>query len=182
VYLFQVSRTRTKYIAHWTCTREAITAVKSCHLGLLSTNAFCASMPTSKKQSTNEGTRSIAFAGIIATKTSVNIYFYLEDDSVHVSEPKTPNSGIPQGTLIRRHRIPKAESATGQHFTVTDFNVGQQVTFYSRTFKIMGCDDFTRVQTFDDRISSVASTSVSRPTLSSPTTHTRFDDRKCSQE
>jgi len=74
----------------------------------------------------------------------VNIYFYLEDDSVHVSEPKTPNSGIPQGTLVRRHRIPKSESDIGQHYTVSDFFVGNEVTFYSRTFKIMGCDDFTR--------------------------------------
>ncbi|KAH6559938.1 hypothetical protein BASA50_009028 [Batrachochytrium salamandrivorans] len=74
----------------------------------------------------------------------VNIYFYLEDDSVHVSEPKTPNSGIPQGTLIRRHRIPKATSETNQHYTVSDFNVGSQVTFYSKTFKIIGCDMFTR--------------------------------------
>ncbi|KAL2913595.1 hypothetical protein HK105_206897 [Polyrhizophydium stewartii] len=75
---------------------------------------------------------------------SVNIYFYLEDDSVHVSEPKTPNSGIPQGTLIRRHRIPKATSEISQHYTVSDFNVKKEVTFYSRTFKIVGCDDFTR--------------------------------------
>ncbi|KAJ3010797.1 EF-hand domain-containing member C2 [Thoreauomyces humboldtii] len=74
----------------------------------------------------------------------VNIYFYLEDDSVHVSEPKTANSGIPQGTLIRRHRITKPESANGQHYTVADFNVGKEVTFYSRTFKIVGCDDFTK--------------------------------------
>ncbi|KAJ3159629.1 EF-hand domain-containing member C2 [Geranomyces michiganensis] len=74
----------------------------------------------------------------------VNIYFYLEDDSVHVSEPKTANSGIPQGTLIRRHRITKPESANGQHYTVADFNVGQEVTFYSRTFKIVGCDQFTK--------------------------------------
>ncbi|KAI8926800.1 hypothetical protein BC831DRAFT_455064 [Entophlyctis helioformis] len=74
----------------------------------------------------------------------VNIYFYLEDDSVHVSEPKTPNSGIPQGTLIRRHRIPKASSEINQHYTVSDFNVGNEVTFYSRTFKIVGCDEFTR--------------------------------------
>lgn len=29
--------------------------------------------------------------------SSVNVYFYLEDDSVHVSEPKTQDSGIPQG-------------------------------------------------------------------------------------
>ncbi|KAI9105373.1 hypothetical protein DFS34DRAFT_6512 [Phlyctochytrium arcticum] len=74
----------------------------------------------------------------------VNIYFYLEDDSVHVSEPRLVNSGIPQGTLIRRHRIPKAESELGQHYIVSDFNVGQEVTFYSRTFKIVGCDKFTR--------------------------------------
>ncbi|KAI9209542.1 uncharacterized protein BJ171DRAFT_453694 [Polychytrium aggregatum] len=74
----------------------------------------------------------------------VNIYFYLEDDTVHVSEPKTPNSGIPQGTLIRRHRIPKADSPKGQHYTINDFNVDREVTFYARTFKIVGCDQFTR--------------------------------------
>ncbi|KAJ3039649.1 EF-hand domain-containing member C2 [Rhizophlyctis rosea] len=74
----------------------------------------------------------------------VNIYFYLEDDSVHVSEPRTANSGIPQGTLIRRHRIPKPDSEHGQHYIVKDFNVGKEVTFYGRTFKIVGCDNFTR--------------------------------------
>ncbi|KAJ3372004.1 EF-hand domain-containing member C2 [Kappamyces sp. JEL0680] len=74
----------------------------------------------------------------------VNVYFYLEDDSVHVSEPKTPDSGIPQGTLIRRHRIPKQNALNGQHFTVRDFNVGTLITFYSRSIKLVGCDDFTR--------------------------------------
>ena len=78
----------------------------------------------------------------------VNVYFYLEDDSVHVSEPKTPNSGIPQGTLIRRHRIPKKEAPNSQHFIVSDFNVGNHVTFYSRTIKLVGCDQFTRVFPF----------------------------------
>ncbi|KAJ3076360.1 EF-hand domain-containing member C2 [Podochytrium sp. JEL0797] len=73
-----------------------------------------------------------------------NIYFYLEDDTIHVSEPKFPNSGIPQGTLIRRHRIQKKEESNGQHFTVTDLNVDQEVTLYSKTFKIVGCDEFTR--------------------------------------
>ncbi|KAJ3323302.1 EF-hand domain-containing member C2 [Blyttiomyces sp. JEL0837] len=74
----------------------------------------------------------------------VNIYFYLEDDTIHVSEPKTPNSGIPQGVLIRRHRIPKKDSANGQHYIVSDLNVDKEVTFYARTFKIVGCDEFTR--------------------------------------
>ena len=74
----------------------------------------------------------------------MNILFYLEDDSVQVCEPKTVNSGIPQGSLIRRHRIIKQDATNGQHFTVNDFNVGQQVTFYGKTFKIVGCDTFTQ--------------------------------------
>ncbi|KAJ3027177.1 UNVERIFIED_CONTAM: EF-hand domain-containing member C2 [Siphonaria sp. JEL0065] len=73
-----------------------------------------------------------------------NIYFYLEDDTIHVSEPKFQNSGIPQGTLIRRHRIQKKAETNGQHYTVVDLNVEKEVTFYSKTFKIVGCDEFTR--------------------------------------
>ena len=68
----------------------------------------------------------------------------MDDDTVHVSEPKTQNSGIPQGTLIRRHRIPRPGATNGQHFLVSDFNVDKEITFYSRTFKIVGCDQFTR--------------------------------------
>ncbi|KAJ3377330.1 EF-hand domain-containing member C2 [Lobulomyces angularis] len=74
----------------------------------------------------------------------VNIYFYLEDDTIHVSEPRSANSGLPQGTLIRRHRVPKPEAVNGQHYIISDFNVGVEVTFYSITFKIVGCDQFTR--------------------------------------
>lgn len=74
----------------------------------------------------------------------VNIYYYLEDDSVHVSEPRIANSGMPQGVLICRHRIPLPQAKNRQHYTVANFNVGQEVTFYCRTFLIVGCDDFTR--------------------------------------
>ncbi|ORY50997.1 hypothetical protein BCR33DRAFT_712940 [Rhizoclosmatium globosum] len=73
-----------------------------------------------------------------------NIYFYLEDDTIHVSEPKFANSGIPQGTLIRRHRIQRKPESNGQHFLVTDLNVDKEITLYSKTFKIIGCDEFTR--------------------------------------
>lgn len=71
------------------------------------------------------------------------IYFYLEDDSIQVIEPKVNNSGIPQGTLIRRHRIPLPPPNDEQFYTVENFNVGQEIMLYSRTFKITGCDDFT---------------------------------------
>merc|ERR1719424_1677778 len=35
------------------------------------------------------------------------VYFYLEDGTMMVVEPKVENSGIPQGTFVKRHRIPK---------------------------------------------------------------------------
>ena len=65
---------------------------------------------------------------------------------MHVSEPRIPNSGLPQGTLIRRHRIPIPNSPTNQHYTIVDLNVGQEVTIYARQFTIVGCDEFTRVR------------------------------------
>lgn len=72
-----------------------------------------------------------------------NIFYYLADDTIQVSEPNIENSGLPQGTLIRRSRIIRNDD-DDQHFLVTDFNVGQEIIFYSRTFKIVGCDKFTR--------------------------------------
>ena len=70
------------------------------------------------------------------------IYFYLEDESIHVAEPKQQNSGIPQGVFLKRHRIPKDDGAS--YFTITDINVGITATFYGRTFFIISCDPFTR--------------------------------------
>lgn len=47
-----------------------------------------------------------------------------------------------QGTIIRRHRIPR-QNAAG-HFTVDDLNVGSTITLYARHFHIVSCDAFTR--------------------------------------
>ena len=33
----------------------------------------------------------------------IKVYYYLEDDSMQVSEPKEENSGIPQASFIKRH-------------------------------------------------------------------------------
>mmetsp|Transcript_21438 Transcript_21438/g.29789 ORF Transcript_21438/g.29789 Transcript_21438/m.29789 type:complete len:621 (-) Transcript_21438:127-1989(-) len=70
------------------------------------------------------------------------IYLYLEDDSIHVAEPKQQNSGIPQGVFLKRHRVPR-EGSSG-YFSIEDLNVGVEVTFYARTFHIVSCDPFTR--------------------------------------
>lgn len=72
----------------------------------------------------------------------VEIYYYLEDDSIAVIEPIVENSGMPQGKLIKRQRLPKTDQGTCWHWT--DLNVAMNVVFYGRTFRIVNCDNFTR--------------------------------------
>ncbi|XP_046853746.1 EF-hand domain-containing family member C2-like [Xenia sp. Carnegie-2017] len=72
------------------------------------------------------------------------IYFYLEDDGIQVNEQKVDNSGIPQGTLIRRHRVPLPVPNDDYFYTVDHFNIGREVNIYSKVFKIIDCDEFTR--------------------------------------
>ena len=38
---------------------------------------------------------------------NVHILYYLEDDTLSLVEPRLHNSGLDQGILIKRHRIPK---------------------------------------------------------------------------
>ncbi|KAG8445855.1 hypothetical protein GDO86_010589, partial [Hymenochirus boettgeri] len=72
----------------------------------------------------------------------VCLYYYLEDDSISVVEPPVENSGIPQGTFIRRQRHPKNDNGDPYHWK--DLNVGINVTLYSRTFRLINCDKFTQ--------------------------------------
>ncbi|XP_017326304.1 EF-hand domain-containing family member C2 isoform X1 [Ictalurus punctatus] len=71
------------------------------------------------------------------------IYFFLEDDTIQVVEPELKNSGIPQGTLIRRHRIPLPPPDDDQFYNLHHFNINQEMVLYSRTFMITDCDPFT---------------------------------------
>nr|XP_055120427.1 EF-hand domain-containing protein 1 isoform X1 [Symphalangus syndactylus] len=73
----------------------------------------------------------------------VNIYYYLEDDSMSVIEPVVENSGIPQGKLIKRQRL--AKNDRGDHYHWKDLNRGINITIYGRTFRIVDCDQFTQV-------------------------------------
>lgn len=71
----------------------------------------------------------------------VILYYYLEDDSMHIAEPRQDNSGIPQGIFVKRHKLTKDE---GGFFTPTDFSVGGEVTIYGRTYYLVDADSFTR--------------------------------------
>ncbi|XP_075960506.1 EF-hand domain-containing family member C2 [Anarhichas minor] len=72
------------------------------------------------------------------------IYFHLEDDTVQVVEPEYKNSGIPQGILIRRQRVPLPPPNDDQFYHIYHFNINQQMVLYSRTFTMTNCDSFTR--------------------------------------
>jgi len=71
------------------------------------------------------------------------VYFYLEDGTMMITEPKEENAGIPQGTLVKRHRIPKPKELGGGYYTHDDLRCGTNITVYSRVFRIAACDDFT---------------------------------------
>jgi len=72
----------------------------------------------------------------------VNIYYYLEDDSISVVEPHVENSGMPQGKLIKRQRLPKND--VGDHWTWKDLNIGMNITFYGKVFHLYDCDKWSR--------------------------------------
>ncbi|XP_069492602.1 EF-hand domain-containing family member C2 [Ambystoma mexicanum] len=72
------------------------------------------------------------------------IYFYLEDDTIQVVEPQVKNSGIPQGTIVRRHRIPLPPPYDEEYYKVDHFNINKEVVFYATPYKIINCDQFTR--------------------------------------
>ncbi|RVE45367.1 hypothetical protein evm_009996 [Chilo suppressalis] len=74
----------------------------------------------------------------------VDIFFFLEDGTIKVMEPKTENSGLLQGTMISRQRI-RLPHSYDLYYDVLDLNIGREVTFFGKVFKIVNCDNFTRV-------------------------------------
>ncbi|CAI2722500.1 unnamed protein product [Schistosoma spindalis] len=71
------------------------------------------------------------------------ILFYPEDDTIQVVEPRIANTGMAQGTIIKRHRISKPVPNEHLYYTVYDFNVGTEFVAYGKTFRIVSCDQFT---------------------------------------
>ena len=65
--------------------------------------------------------------------------YYLEDGTVDVTEPKTDNSGLTQGVLLRRHKVSSNQGVSRESFVV-----GGAVRLYGREYRITKCDGFTR--------------------------------------
>jgi len=68
--------------------------------------------------------------------------YFMEDGTTRISEPRQENSGIPQGSFLKRHRVPKPDGSG--MFGPGDFRVGEDVAMYGKKFHITGTDRFTR--------------------------------------
>lgn len=53
-------------------------------------------------------------------------------------------SGIPQGKLIKRQRLPKNDLGDNWHWK--DFNIGVELTFYGKNFMVYDCNEWTKVR------------------------------------
>uniref|UniRef100_A0A1A9ZYI2 EF-hand domain-containing family member C2 n=1 Tax=Glossina pallidipes TaxID=7398 RepID=A0A1A9ZYI2_GLOPL len=74
----------------------------------------------------------------------VKILYYLEDGTMQILEPKVENSGIPQGCMVHRQRIPKPPPCESDFISILDLNVDQTIQIFDRVYHITSCDKFTR--------------------------------------
>lgn len=70
------------------------------------------------------------------------VYYYLEDDTMSISEPEIANSGMQQGTFLKRQRIPKDEEGNTYHYK--DLNLGMDLVVYGRVLRINDCNAWTK--------------------------------------
>jgi EF-hand domain-containing protein 1 len=70
-----------------------------------------------------------------------NMYYFLENNTMAIVEKPQLNSGIPQGTLVRRGVVHKPD---GTAYTPDDFRLGSEIAVYGRHYKIVDCDNATR--------------------------------------
>jgi len=71
------------------------------------------------------------------------IYYYLDDDTIHIIEPRVENAGIPQGIFLKRHKLPLPNDES-IYYTWKDLQVASDFNVYKRIFRVVSCDEFTR--------------------------------------
>ena len=68
------------------------------------------------------------------------IYYYLEDNTMYITEPRVENSGIPQGVFLKRHKFPHPN---GDFYHWSDLDAGKELEIYGRVYRITSYDHFT---------------------------------------
>lgn len=73
----------------------------------------------------------------------LTVYYFLEDRSIMITEPKMVNSGTPQGHFLNRQLVIK-QDGSGMPFEPTDFRVGLDIGICGRSIRVYDCDEYTR--------------------------------------
>lgn len=73
----------------------------------------------------------------------VTIYYFLEDKSIMITEPKVTNAGQPQGAFLKRQMVVKQDGSQAP-FLPNDFGIGTDCSIFGRIMRIYDCDDYTR--------------------------------------
>lgn len=71
------------------------------------------------------------------------IYYFLEDRSLLIVEPKQVNSGTPQGAFLNRQMVLKQDGSK-MPFQPADFRVGLDIGLCGRAIRVYDCDQYTR--------------------------------------
>lgn len=67
------------------------------------------------------------------------IYYFLEDRSILMVEPKQVNAGTMQGAFLNRQMVLKQDGSQ-MPFEPTDFRVGLDIGICGRSIRIYDCD------------------------------------------
>lgn len=59
-------------------------------------------------------------------------------------EPRSDNSGISQGSIVSKQRVPRSKFIENEYLSVLDLNVQKNVKIFDRVYTITDCDSFTR--------------------------------------
>lgn len=71
----------------------------------------------------------------------VVIYYYLEDHTLMINEPKQTNSGTPQGVFLKRQAVHKGGVDLVQP---GDFVIGTPISIFGRDVMVTDADKYTR--------------------------------------
>jgi hypothetical protein len=71
------------------------------------------------------------------------VFYYVTDNTISICEPKQMNSGIPQGTFLRRQHVPNP-NIPKKFYNAQDFKVGSYIEIYGKNILLCDCDENTR--------------------------------------
>ena len=74
----------------------------------------------------------------------VQVYYYLSDETIFITEKKVENAGIPQGVFLKRQKVPKVIGELADHYVWQDLNISINLNVFERIFRIYDCDAFTK--------------------------------------